>query len=42
VNRIAIEVSGALFKLGEILDRTQTPLRPVNLLIEHAAETDGV
>ena len=42
VNRIAIEVSGALFKLGEILDRTQTPLRPVNLLIEQAAETDGV
>ena len=39
---VTIEVCGALFKLGEILDGTQGPLRTVNLLVEHTAEAGGV
>ena len=42
VDRIAVEIGGALLELGEILDRAQAALRAVNLLVEHAAQADGV
>src|SRR5208337_2983030 len=34
MNLVAVEVSRALLKLGEVLDRAQAPLCPVNLLVE--------
>ena len=39
---IAVEVGGALFELGEILHGPERPLGAVDLLIEHAAQADGV
>ena len=39
---IAVEVRGPLFELGEILHRPEGPLGAVDLLIEHAAQADGV
>jgi hypothetical protein len=39
---VTIEVCGALFKLGEILDGTQGPLRAVDLLVEHTAQAGGI
>src|SRR5687768_4992181 len=42
VNWVSIEVSGALFKLREILDRTQTAFRSVYLLIEHAPQAGRI
>ena len=42
VDRIAVEVGGALLELGEVLDRPQAPLRAVDLLVEHAAQARRV
>ena len=42
MDRVAVEVGGALLELGEVLDRAEAPLRAVDLLVEHAAEADGV
>src|SRR3954447_21016032 len=42
MNLIAVKVGCPLFKLGKVLDRTQASLRTVNLLIEDAAQADGI
>ena len=42
VDRIAVEIGGAEFEFGEVLDRAETPLGTVQLLIEHAAQADRV
>ena len=35
---VTIEVGSALFKLSEVLDRAERPLRTVEALVEHAAQ----
>ena len=42
VDRVAVEIGRALLELGEILDGAQAALGAVNLLIEHAAQADGI
>src|SRR3954449_6052131 len=42
MNRIAIEIGSALLKFGKVFDGPQAAFRPVNLLVEHAAEASGV
>src|SRR3954452_9074054 len=39
---VAIEVGRALLELREVLNRSQGPLRSMDLLIEHAAQAGGV
>ena len=39
---VAVEVGGALLELGEVLHRAQRPLRAVDLLVEQAAQADGI
>ena len=41
-DRIAIEICRALFEFGKIFYRSQTTLRAMDLLIEHAAKAHGV
>ena len=41
-DRVAVEVRRPLLELGEVLDRPQAPLRPVDLLVEHAAQAGRV
>src|SRR6266850_6613368 len=42
VNLVAVEIRRPLLELGEVLDRAEAPLRPVNLLVEHAAQAHRV
>src|SRR3954468_14938004 len=39
---VAVEIGGALLELREILDRTQRPLRAVNLLVEDTAQAHRI
>ncbi len=39
---VAVEVGGALLEFGKVLDGAQGALGAVDLLVEHAAEADGV
>src|SRR3954471_1919253 len=41
-NMVAVEVGRALLELCEVLNRSQRPLRSMDLLIEHAAQAGGV
>src|SRR3954451_6107513 len=41
-DRVAVEVRGPLFELGEILHGPQAALRSMDLLIEHAPQTHRV
>ena len=42
VDLVAVEVGRPLLELGEVLDRAQAPLRPVDLLVEQPAQAHRV
>ena len=42
MNFIAIEICGSLFEFGEVFHRPQASLRPMDLLVEYAAQAGSI